>query len=123
MPHLTSLLGRIFIALIFIYSGTKKIFTFEQTATYMASKNLPFTHLLLVVTIMVLLVGGLSVLLGLKTKIGAWLLIGFLIPTTFIFHGQLPEDTNQFLKNLGLIGGLLMIISFGAGKWSLDESQ
>lgn len=121
MPHLTSLLGRIFIAVIFLYSGSKKIFNFESTVTYMASKNLPFTSLLLVMTIIVLLIGGLSVLLGFKTEIGAWLLIGFLIPTTLIFHGQFPEETNQFLKNLGLMGGLLMLVSFGAGKWSLDQ--
>ncbi len=110
MPHLTSLLGRLFLSLIFIRSGINKIFNFEQTANYMASKNLPFTHFLLIITIIVLLIGGLAVLLGYQTRLGAWLLIGFLIPTTLIFHGQFPEESIAFFKNLGLMGGLLMIV-------------
>jgi putative oxidoreductase len=92
-----------------------------KTQAYMASKGLPFPEILLPITILVLFLGGLSVLLGYKTQIGALLLIGFLIPATLIFHGHFPEQEIDFFKNLGLIGGLLMLISFGPGQFSLEQ--
>jgi putative oxidoreductase len=71
----------------------------------------------------VLVGGGLSVLLGYKARLGALLLIGFLIPATLIFHTNFsePQQEIQFMKNLGLMGGLLMVVAFGAGPVSLDE--
>ncbi|MGB5593836.1 MAG: DoxX family protein, partial [Crocosphaera sp.] len=105
-----SLLARVFLSAIFIKSGISKMLAPAATQAYMASKGLPLTGLLLVATILVLIGGGLSVLLGYKSKIGALLLIGFLIPATLIFHGSFPEEEVAFFKNLGLMGGLLMIV-------------
>ncbi|EAZ94319.1 DoxX family protein [Crocosphaera chwakensis] len=116
-----SLLGRIFLSAIFIKSGVSKLLSPAQTQAYMASKGIPLTEVLLWATILVLIVGGLSVLLGYKSKIGACLLIGFLIPATVIFHGTFPEEEIAFFKNLGLMGGLLMILAFGSGKFSLEH--
>ncbi len=115
------LIARILLSIIFIKAAVSKILDPASTQAYMASKGLPLTGILLIVTILVLLFGGLSILLGYKSKIGALLLIGFLIPTTIIFHGNLPEDINAFLKNIGLIGGLLMIVAFGSGDISVDR--
>ncbi|HAC65853.1 MAG TPA: DoxX family protein [Cyanothece sp. UBA12306] len=120
-PKYITLLARILLSIIFIKSGVNKITNFTNTQAYMASKGLPFTEILLVVTIFVLLLGGLSILLGYQAKTGAFLLIGFLIPTTLIFHGSFPEEINAFLKNLGLMGGLLMIVASGSGEISLDK--
>jgi putative oxidoreductase len=117
-----SLVARIFLSAIFIKSGISKMLAPAATQAYMASKGLPLTGILLIVTIVTLIAGGLSVLLGYKSKIGAFLLIGFLIPATFIFHGSFPEEEVSFFKNLGLMGGLLMIVAFGSGKFSLENS-
>lgn len=70
-----------------------------------------------------LLAGGLSILLGYKIRVGAKLLILFLIPATLLFHLNLTEQMQQiqFLKNLGLMGGLLLLMQTGAGYWSLDR--
>ena len=70
------------------------------------------------------LLGGLSLLLGYKVKIGSILLILFLIPATLVFHNPIanPEELNSFIKNIGLIGGLLMVIYAGAGALSIDNS-
>ena len=111
-----SLLARFFLSAIFIKSGVSKLLS-----PYMASKGLPLTEVLLWATILVLILGGVSVLLGYKSKIGACLLIGFLIPATLIFHGTFPEEEIAFFKNLGLMGGLLMILAFGSGKFSLEN--
>lgn len=116
----TSLIGRIFLSAIFIKSGISKIFGATGTQQYMESSGVP--GWLLIPTIIVLLIGGLSVLVGYKTRYGALLLVGFLIPATLIFHNIFidPAQEINFLKNLGLIGGLLMIASFGLGPISFD---
>ena len=120
MQKYTPLLARIFLCAIFIKAGINKVLNPAATQQYMESKGIPFAGLLLIPTIIVLLVGGLSVLLGYKARWGALLLIGFLIPTTLIFHTDFPAEEIAFLKNLGLMGGLLMVVAFGAGAVSFD---
>lgn len=89
----------------------------------MGNNGLPFPQILLLFTIVFQLLGGISLLLGYQIKTGAILLIIFLIPATLVFHNPLIDGTeiNAFLKNIGLIGGLLMMIYTGAGALSLDS--
>ena len=123
MNALVPLIARIFIALIFLVSGIGKIFNFEGTAGYMKSVGMSGpVEFFLVGAIIFLIAGSLSILLGIKPKIGAILLILFMIPTTFIFHFEPgTEEDIQLMKNLGLMGGLLMILAYGTGKWSIKE--
>ncbi|MDJ0570402.1 MAG: DoxX family protein [Pleurocapsa sp. MO_192.B19] len=118
------LAARICLCIIFINSGIGKIFGFASTAEMMANQGLPIANILLIFTIAFQLLGGLSLLLGYKVKIGSILLILFLIPATLVFHNPLadPSEMNSFLKNIGLIGGLLMTIYAGAGALSIDSS-
>ncbi len=117
------LAARICLCIIFINSGIGKIFGFPGTAEMMANTGLPIANVLLVFTIAFQLLGGLSLLLGYKVKLGSTLLILFLIPATLVFHNPVADsgELNSFLKNLGLIGGLLMVIYAGAGALSLDN--
>ncbi len=119
------LTARICLCIIFINSGINKIFGFASTAEMMANNGLPIPEVLLIFTIAFQLLGGLSLLFGYKVKIGSILLILFLIPATLVFHNPLgdPNEINSFLKNIGLIGGLLMVIYAGAGVLSLDDSN
>ncbi|HEY9845467.1 MAG TPA: DoxX family protein [Candidatus Caenarcaniphilales bacterium] len=123
MKNLIPLLARIFLAAIFMRSGLGKLLDPAGTQQQMAAAGIPLTGLLLVGSIIFELVGGLAVLLGYKARIGAIALILFLIPTTLIFHTNFsePMQINQFLKNLGIMGGLLLITYYGAGPKSLDE--
>ncbi|MEL6909980.1 MAG: DoxX family protein [Cyanobacteria bacterium J06631_6] len=118
------LAARICLCIIFINSGIGKIFGFTDTASMMAGQGLPIPQVLLIFTIAFQLLGGLSLLLGYKVKIGSILLILFLIPATLVFHNPIanPDELNSFLKNIGLIGGLLMTIYAGAGALSIDSS-
>ncbi|MDJ0536523.1 MAG: DoxX family protein [Xenococcaceae cyanobacterium MO_207.B15] len=120
----TALAARICLCLIFINSGVNKILGFGGTAEMMANNGLPIPDVLLIFTIAFQLLGGLSLLFGYKVKIGSILLILFLIPATLVFHNPLadPNEINSFLKNIGLIGGLLMTIYAGAGALSIDDS-
>ena len=118
------LAARICLCIIFINSGIGKIFGFSGTAEMMAGQGLPIPEVLLIFTIAFQLLGGLYLLLGYKVKIGSTLLILFLIPATLVFHNPIgnPDELNSFLKNIGLIGGLLMVIYAGAGALSIDRS-
>lgn len=118
------LAARICLCIIFINSGIGKIFGFAGTAEMMAGRGLPIPQVLLIFTIAFQLLGGLSLLFGYKVQIGSLLLIVFLIPATLVFHNPIgnPDELNAFLKNIGLIGGLLMTMYVGAGALSIDSS-
>lgn len=120
-------LGRICIAAIFILAGIGKFMDFDGTATYMASKGMTMIPLFLFGAATIEILGGLSLVLGYKTRLGAAILLLFLIPTTYIFHDfwnlEGAERTSQqieFLKNLAIFGGLLYVIAVGAGRCACD---
>jgi putative oxidoreductase len=125
---LAAFVGRIFLALIFVVSGVGKITGYAGTAAYMASKGLPLVEILLPLTIAVELGGGLLLALGWKARWAALALFLFLIPTTLIFHqfwGLEPKLAQMqkihFLKNVAIMGGMLMVLAIGAGAWSVDR--
>lgn len=116
------LAGRICLALIFLNAGVRHLLGFSSFVQTIASKGLPLPSVLAVGAIAFLLLGSLSLILGYQSKIGALLLILFLIPTTLFFH-PIASDLTGFLKNLALIGGLLMVMAFGSGLISVDGSN
>lgn len=115
------LAARICLCLIFLKAGISHLIDYSSTVEMMTNQGLPIPQLLLIFTIAFQLLGGLSLLLGYKVIIGSILLIIFLIPATIVFHNP-ASDINGFLKNIGLIGGLLMMIYAGAGALSIDRS-
>ena len=126
---LVSLLARLLIAVIFLVSAVgNKIPQFQQTAEYMASEGVPNPRFALFGAIGLLLLGGLSVIAGAWTRIGAMFLFTFLAAATFYFHdfwqmvdpAQRQLQTIQFMKNLSIGGGLLALVAFGGGPWSVD---
>ena len=130
-PHsqnVVALIGRILIALIFVIAGFGKISGFEGVAGYIGSKGLPMPQVLAALTIALELVGGLMLIAGYKVR---WVAIAFflwLIPTTFIFHkfwgidaAQVQNQMNHFLKNVSIMGAMLMLVAFGPGAYSLDK--
>ena len=128
IQQMAPLVGRVLLALIFIVSGFGKVTGFAATAGYMASKGLPMTQVLLVGAILIELGGGLLVLLGWKARWAALAIFLFLIPTTLIFHAfwSLPAAEAQgqmihFMKNLAIMGGMLLIIAHGPGPLSIDK--
>jgi putative oxidoreductase len=115
------LASRILLSGIFLFSGASKILAFAQTQSYMASKGMHMTGLILVIAILFELCGGLSILLGVFPRLGALALLLFLIPTTIVFHRDFSAagQAVQFAKNLAIMGGLLAIVSAGGGNFSI----
>jgi len=116
------LIGRILLVLIFLKSGLGKIENFQGAAQYMAKFGMPYTNFFLVGAIFFELVGSITVILGYFARFGALLLLIFLIPTTLIFHNIFkdPPMMIQFMKNVSMFGGLLVLLSFGPGRFSFD---
>jgi putative oxidoreductase len=123
MDRYLPLVGRILLSLIFLQAGIAHLLVPSPIVAGMTAKGIPLAGVLIIPTIAILIGGGLSILLGYRAKLGAWLLIGFLIPATLFFHTDFPEEKNSFFKNLGLMGGLLLIAAQGSGAFSLDRQQ
>jgi putative oxidoreductase len=123
----TALLGRILISPIFIFSGIEKLAHTDQTAQMMAGAGVPSAHALAIIAGLAEVIGGLAVLTGFLSRIAAIGLILFLIPTTLIFHAfwNAPDAEQQmqmanFMKNVTIMGGLFLLVAYGAGRYSLD---
>jgi putative oxidoreductase len=119
------LLGRIAIAAIFLSSGFGKLTAPAATIGYIASAGLPLPQVALAVAILVELGGGTLLVLGYRTRLVAAALAVFTLATGLAFHSELG-DQNQFVhffKNIAIVGGLLQVMSFGAGRFSLDQGR
>ncbi len=113
------LVGRIFYSLIFLMSGFGHFAQLEPMAQYAQSKGVPAPKLATAGSGVLLLLGGLSVLLGFYPTIGLLLLIVFLVPTTLLMHNfwavddpmQRQMEMVNFLKNMALLGAALMLLT------------
>jgi putative oxidoreductase len=127
---LLSVLGRLFLVTIFLSSALmNKIPQYQTLVGVMETEGVPLPQVSLAIAIVMLLLGGVSVLIGYHARVGAALLAVFLVLASYYFHNfwalppeQAQEQMIHFMKNLGLFGAMLFIIANGAGAWSVDAS-
>ena len=123
------LAGRLLLALLFVISGFGKLTGFDGTVGYIASAGMPLPQLAAVGAIVVELAGGILLVVGWQARWAATAIFLFLIPTTLIFHpfwavtAGKQMETIQFMKNLCIMGGMLYVMAFGAGPFSLDNRK
>src|SRR5262245_33738598 len=125
-----ALAGRVLLSAIFLMAGAAKFANYAGTAEMMAKHGMPAVPFFLVSAALVELAGGLAVLVGYKARLGALALALFLIPTTLVFHNfwavegkEAQEQMQHFMKNVAIMGGLLMVAAQGPGEWSLDARK
>jgi putative oxidoreductase len=122
-------LGRILFALVFILFAPRHFSA--QTIAYASAQGVPLASIAVPFSGVLALAGGLSILLGYRAKIGAWLIILFLVGVTPMMHKfwAVADPTMHqmqfvmFMKNLSMLGGALLITQFGSGPWSLDARR
>ncbi|MEG0859180.1 MAG: DoxX family protein [Pseudomonas sp.] len=120
-----SLIGRVLLSAIFILSGFSKLAAPAMMVGYIGSVGLPFPQLALALAIIVEIGGGLALVAGYRTRAVAAVLAVFSVFTALAFHNALG-DQNQFIhffKNIAMAGGLLQVVAFGAGRFSLDARR
>ena len=123
------LLGRLLFAAIFLMAGANHFN--KQTIGYAASQGVPLASILVPISGILAIAGGLSILLGYRAKIGAWLIALFLIPVTLMMHKfwavsdpmMAQVQMIMFMKNVAMLGGALLISQFGAGPLSVDSRR
>lgn len=130
LQNLLSLMGRALLALLFIPAGFAKVTGFAGTVGYIASKGVPFPALAAAAAIGVELGLGMLLLLGWRARWAALGMALFTLVISFIFHNfwavppeQVMAQQQSFFKNMAIVGGLLGIVAWGAGGWSLDGAR
>lgn len=114
--------GRLMISTLFILAGLSKLAAPAMTIGYIQSVGLPLPSVAFALSAFVELAGGITLLLGYRTRIVASVLFFFTLATAAFFHNHFG-DQNQFIhffKNVAIAGGLLNVIAFGGGRVSLD---
>ncbi len=124
------LVGRIFIGLIFLVAGVRKVMGFAGTVAYLAKLGFPAPEVMAVIAIIIEIGGSILLIVGWRTRWAAWLLVLFVVIAAFAAHrfweitdpGQFSNQMNHFLKNLSVVGGLLYVATFGPGSASVDKT-
>lgn len=122
--------GRFLLAFIFIMAGLNKIGGFAGTAGYIASKGLPMSEIIAALTILVEVGGGIMLVVGWNARWAAAALAGFSMLAAIIFHApwaaaEAAKQTEMimFMKNFAIAGGLLQVVAFGSGPFSLKKEN
>ncbi len=129
MKDIFDLLGRFFISLIFFYEAYDSIFYFKDTLLKMNEYGLTWhPKFFLYLSITFLVFGGILVLLGYRSKLGATLLLLYWIPLTLIVHSWWndPEEIRRiqsilFMRNMAIAGGLLLLVVNGSQRYSIKR--
>ena len=125
-----SLIGRLLLALLFLPAGLMKITGFAATVGYIGSVGLPLPQLAAVLAIVVEVAGGLALIAGFGTRFAALALALFTLVASFLFHNfwampaeQVMMQQLMFMKNIAVVGGLLVLAAHGAGAFSVDAKR
>jgi putative oxidoreductase len=121
--------GRLLFSLIFVMSGMNHFSS--GSISYAANSGLPMADILVPISGLIAIIGGLSVMLGFHARVGALLLLVFLIPVTLVMHNfwaytdpeMMQMQMIHFMKNLSMIGATTLIAFYGAGPLSIDNHK
>jgi len=122
-----ALAGRLLLASLFLPAGIGKLTGFAGTIAYISSAGLPMPALAATAALIVEIGGGAALIAGAGTRIAALVLALFTLVASFVFHAYwaVPADQQYvtqllFFKNIAVAGGLLTLVAWGAGAWSID---
>jgi len=129
--NLGLLMARVMLSIVFLCSGVDKATHWSEGLGEIVSAGLPYPTLLLIATVVVQLAGGLSVALGIFTRLGALALAGFTVVATVLFHNfwavadpvERQQQLTTFLEHIAILGGFTVLIFLGAGRLSLSPSS
>lgn len=123
-----AVLGRVLLGLYFLIPGIAKITGFEATLAYMTEHGVPIPEPLLLLTAALQIGGGLALIAGWQTRVTALAFAGLTLAINLFMHdfwnvyegGNQGHELQNFIKNLGIFAGLLVLAAHGAPRGSLD---
>jgi len=129
MKDIIDLLGRIFLSAMFLYEAYDSIYYFGRTKSTMTDYGITWNQdMLLSGAIFLLVVGGIMLLIGYRVTIASILLLIYYVPITFIIHSWWNEPVElqregaiDFMQNMAIVGGLLLLIGRGSGRYSIKR--
>lgn len=130
IENMTLLIGRLLLGLYFIVPGLTKITNYAGMTEYMSAHEVPFISILLPVTIALQLGCGIALIIGYKGKLVAFVLAGLTLVISIYMHNfwsyevgtERSHEMQNFIKNMAIMGGLLMVSAIGTGRFSLTKS-
>lgn len=127
---LLSLVGRILLGLVFFMGGIGKLMGFAGAVQYATGAGMPMPQVGVAIGAAIEIIAPLMLLVGFKTRWAALALIVFTLVANFVFHQFWAMEgaakmNNQitFLKNLAMVGGLMMLMVAGPGRYSMDARR
>jgi len=130
MNNAINLIGRLMLAALFLPAGLSKLTGFEGTIGYIASVGLPMPAVAAAAALVVEILGSIALIIGFQTRIAAAVLAVFTLVASVFFHAFWAAAPEQafvqqllFFKNIGVIGGLLVLVSAGAAGFSIDAKK
>ena len=130
--YLSPLVGRLVLVWFFLSQALHYGGEWGATTSLMAFSGIPAAPFVLLVTLMLLILGSLSLLFGYHTRHGAMLLFGVTIVATVLMHdfwhihdnvAAHHADFELFARNIAIAGGLLLLVGLGPGPFAVDNSQ
>lgn len=128
--RISPFIGRMIIAWFFLSEAWARLSSFDATVTLMNMQHIPAAPALLVVALVVMMLGGLSLVLGFHARHGAMLLFGFTVTVSVLMHAwwtlnnaiDRAADYDIFIRNMAIAGGLLLIVGVGPGSFAIDNA-
>jgi putative oxidoreductase len=126
---ISPLLGRLAIAYFFLSEAWWRLHDWEGTVALMQMKHISGAPPLLALAVLIMFLGGISLVLGYYTQAGALLLFGFTVVVTVLFHDYWKignsldrgADYDIFIRNFAIAGGLLFLVGMGPGPFAFDN--
>lgn len=124
MNAILILLGRILLSAIFAYTAFNHAMDLAGAQTYLSSRGIPLAGLFVVASIALRLVGVFCVVAGYRTKWGVGVLMLYLVFSTVIFYTPVlgVVALTPLLRNMGLMGGLLILAASGPGELAFKKN-
>jgi len=123
------LLARVGLGSLFVLFGIRSILGFAGSVGYFTKLGFPAPEAMVVLAIIIQVVAGLALIIGWQTRWAAWLLVLYVLIAAFMAHryweydaAQYANQMQHFFKNMAIVGGLLMLATFGPGSMSVDKS-
>jgi putative oxidoreductase len=127
--YISPLVGRLVLAWFFLASAVDYAAQWDATVQLLALKDIPSPPLVLAISLIVLFLGGLSLVFGFQTRYGAVLLFGFTLAASVAMHNywvinnaiDRAADYDVFARNMAIAGGLLVLVGMGPGPVAFDS--